>query len=206
MVSSDQRRVTPFADDEARFRAGRIGMWLFLASLAMLFAASLVGFVVLRIQLRDVWPQDMPPLPGMMVLSTAVLVASSGPMVGASWAAKWDMSGALRVALLVTLLFGLAFLFMQALAWRDWLPLMAERLGQTAGARDHRYALASFFILTGLHAAHVIGGLVFLIMALANAFRFTAGRNRALVNHVALYWHFLDGVWLVLYATLLIGL
>ena len=82
------RRQTPFDNPIARFLAGRFGVWLFLISLGMLFGATLLGFLVIRIQNHDAWPKDLPGLPSLLWVSTLLLMLSSVTMQGAVGAAR----------------------------------------------------------------------------------------------------------------------
>ena len=68
-------KKNPFSDPRLRFEAGKLGMWLFLASLAMLFGATVIGFIVIRLQTDD-WPATLPPLPPILWLSTLLLLLS----------------------------------------------------------------------------------------------------------------------------------
>lgn len=180
-------------------------MRVFLVSLGMLFAASLVGFAVVRWQLgqRSLWPADLPPLPSGLLLSTLILIASSVTM---QWALNGIRAGRgerLRSGLLLTMLLGIGFLLMQMRCWLVWLAPISQQWSQ---ADEFRFALTSFYVLTGLHALHVVGGIVPMAIVTRNAFRdaysadFFPG-----VQYTAMYWHFLGAVWIILYAALWIG-
>lgn len=196
-------RKNPFTDYSGSFVAGRFGMWLLLLSLGMLFGASLIGFLVIRIQLADVWPAGSFRLPRLLWLSTAVLLASSGTMHVASIAARQGLRSRLSKALLATFMLGCAFLAVQVICWLDGLAQL--RLLWLESERQ-RFALTGFFVFSGVHALHVIGGLIPLALVTYRAFagRYTAVRHAG-VHYTAMYWHFLDGVWIVLFTTLLIG-
>ena len=197
------QRITPFDNPAARFIAGRFGVRLFLASLAMLFLATIVGFIVIRVQLRGVWPGDLPALPPVLWISTAVLGLSSVTHQWGLAGIRLGQSGRLRAAMWMTTALALMFLALQSAAWLAWLGVASSRWSESA---EHRFALTSFYIMTGLHALHVIGGLVPMIIVTAGAGR---DRYRAEdhggVAHCAMYWHFLGAVWAMLYITLLIG-
>ena len=97
---------------------------------------------------------------------------------------------------------GFGFLAVQALCWIEWMGPLKQALVETQKA----YVLTSFYVLTGIHALHVIGGLVPLGVITINAFRGAYGPgDHAGIGYCATYWHFLDGVWLILFATLMIG-
>lgn len=197
--STSTKRVTPFADPHARFRAGRFGMGVFLVSLAMLFIGGLLGYLVIWLQTQP-WPTSIPPLPASLWLSTAILLLSSLTMHLAVRGAREDRQAMLRAGMLLTTYLGIAFLLIQSYAWITWLEPVSR---QWSKSNDFRFALAGFFVLTGIHAAHVIGGLVPLIITTRHAFRglYSSERNAG-IHYAAMYWHFLDAVWLVLFATL----
>jgi cytochrome c oxidase subunit 3 len=196
------RRVTPFGDHASRFGAGRLGLSIFLVSLAMLFAASLLGFVIIRIQTRAYWP-ELPSLPAGLWLSTIVLIVSSITM-------QWALSGIragdqrrLRIGMILTFSLGVAFLLIQTACWVKWFQTVSPFWTDSG---EVRYALTNFYVLTGLHALHVIGGIIPMVIVMRHAF---GGQYRTEshsgVHYIAMYWHFLDVVWIILFLTLLIG-
>ncbi len=195
------RRVTPFADPLARQAAGTVGMRLFLVSLGVLFGASVIGYVSIRL-LAIRGPLDVPPLPRGLWLSTLVLVASSGTMQLGLIAARRGGQGPLRAAMAATTALGAAFLAVQALCWIQWAGPMRDSLSDT----ERVFVLTSFYVLTGLHVLHVLGGLAALSVVTARSFAggYSAEAHAGVI-YCAMYWHFLDAVWLVLFATLLIG-
>jgi heme/copper-type cytochrome/quinol oxidase subunit 3 len=130
-------------------------------------------------------------------VSTLALLVSSFTMQRAVAAGR---SGDPRQGgmMVVTVLLALAFLVMQGVAWAQ---LVRENLTIT----DNLYAW-SFYVLTGLHAAHVIGGLPPMAITTWRAMRGRYGPdNHRGIVYCAMYWHFLDAVWIVLYATLWFG-
>ena len=192
----------PFATPRARFLAGRMGMWLFLLSLGMLFAASVIGYLVVRLT-SDVWPENLPDLPGMLWVSTGIILCSSLTMQGALESIRSAKGDWLNRAMAMTFALGLGFLVVQAFCWSGWLTQIQSHWGESA---EYRFALTSFYVLTGVHAAHVIGGLIPMGVVLKRslAHRYTNSHHSG-VYYVTMYWHFLGGVWIVLYTTLLLG-
>ena len=187
----------PFVDDRASFSAGRFGVRLFLASLAMLFAATIIGFVVIRVQLgeRGEWPV-LPPLPQWLWLSTALLAVSSATVQASVGAWRSQRTALARAAFGTTFLLGLVFLAIQTVSWLGWL----RSLGDTMAASDaQRFAYTAFYVLTGTHALHVIGGLLPMSFVLVRPLG-------PAVRYCAMYWHFLGVVWLGIYVSLLIGM
>lgn len=176
-------------------------MYLFLATLSILFAASILLYVILRLQAADWPPADLPPLPTALIYSTLVLAISSATMQFAVVSARRNRSSALAVSLLFTLLLGLVFLAIQSLAWMQLVDAH-ERLAVDLGVHP-RFMLTAFYVLTALHAIHVVGGLIPLAVTTRCAFigRYTPS-SHAGVLYTAMYWHFLGIVWLALLLTL----
>lgn len=173
-----------------------MGMWVFLVVLGVFFASTMIAFVAVRLDLADSrdWSRTGdPPLPAILLWSTAALAVSSG----AIWRAQRLASrgGEPRAWLAGALLFGLVFLSLQSLAW-----LTLWRDGLTA--RSDLYAW-TFHVLTGLHAAHLLAGLGVLGWVawrkVGDEDRF---RRRAQVRYAAMYWHFLGVAWLAFYGLL----
>jgi cytochrome c oxidase subunit 3 len=157
-----------------------------LVGIATLFLAFLLAFVLLRRNAGE-WPPAGAPLPPKgLWASTATILASSFTLSRASHAPS---PASRRRRLATTLALGLAFLLLQALLWRDLL-----RAGLTTDSSAYG---ALFYSLTGLHALHLVAGLVFLGVALA--LRSPHPTTQLLC---ALYWHFLGALWLVLFAVL----
>lgn len=176
--------------------AGRLGVRLFLASLSVLFAASIVGYLAVRLRAEQWPPPGMPPLPAGLWVSTLVILLCSGTIHGAVTAVRRDCAPHTRLWLVLTLALGSLFLVLQG--W-NWWQMVAARM--PVGTRN-LYAF-TFYTLTGLHAVHVVGGLVFLGAVTHQSFRRVP--SRAHVQYCASYWHFLDVVWLILFVVLVVG-
>jgi cytochrome c oxidase subunit III len=176
--------------------AGRLGMAVFLVSLSMLFAASMVGYLVVRLRAEAWPPPGMPRLPSGLWVATAVIVGCSVTIHRALLAARRGLQQPMVRWLGATLGLGALFLILQAM---NWWGLITARMPMQANL----YAF-TFYMLTGLHAAHVIGGLIPLGVVTSKARRgaYSAGSHPG-VEYSAMYWHFLDAVWLVMFATLL---
>ena len=169
----------------------RTGLRVFLAVVGSLFALFISAYAI-RMQMPD-W-RDV-PLPNVVWLNTIMLILSSIALHDAGKAAARGDGAALRLGLLAAGVTALAFLSGQLLAWHQL----------TTGG----YLLASnsanafFYVLTGVHGVHVIGGMVALSRAIAGAWRDAPPeRLRLSVRLCATYWHFLLFVWLVLLSIL----
>lgn len=178
--------------------AGVLGMRIFLATLGMLFVASLFGYVIIRMRAPQWPPAGMPPLPPGLWVATAVIVACSVSIHRALANIRLGQTSGASRALTVTFVLGLVFLVLQALNWSALV-----RANVTATTKN-LYAF-TFYMLTGLHAAHVVGGLIPLGIVRARTARGKYGSGwHPGIQYCAMYWHFLDAVWLVLFAILVI--
>jgi len=177
--------------------AGVLGMWVFLAMLAVLFLASIVGYLVVRLKATDWPPPGMPRLPSGLWLATFVLLAASVTIHRALRAIRAGERAASTRWLATTLALALAFVAVQS--W-NWLGLIRAHVT----AASNLYAF-TFFMLTGLHAAHVMGGIALLAVVLARSIRgrYGSGHHPGF-TYAAMYWHFLDAVWLLLFAVMVV--
>ena len=174
---------------------GRLGMMLLIATEASFFVYLLFSYFYLASMARGSWPPDGNPALRLSLPNTIVLIVSSGTMWWAEAGIKRGQQGRLRLGLLVTLLLGLLFLALQGLEYSH----------QKFTPATHAYG-SLFFTITGFHGAHVAAGLLMNIFVQARAWagHFTATRHLALSN-VALYWHFVDIVWIIVFLSLYIS-
>ena len=102
----------------------------------------------------------------------------------------------------VTLALGFAFLAVQTIAWSQWVG----PTGEVLQGSNRVFLVTSFYVLTAVHAAHVVGGLIPMTVVAVRARRgaYTADHHAG-VEYCAMYWHFLDVVWVILFTLLLIG-
>lgn len=167
-------------------RAYRTGMALALLGISMLFVAFTSAYIV-RSGLSNDWqPIELPPL---LWWNAAVLLASSLTIERTRSALTRGLRAQCNRWLSLTAALGLAFLVGQLAAWR-----------QLAG---HGIYLATnpsssfFYLLTGAHAVHLFGGLLALLYIVWEAWRYRLGpTKRTLVEVTAMYWHFMDGLWI----------
>jgi cytochrome c oxidase subunit 3 len=178
------------------YKAGtnRLGLWLFLLSDAFVFA----GLLTTRINLLGLTRPHLNQLLGLVV--PAVLLISSFFMNrGETAMAHGDKKGFITNAL-ITFVLGLGFLL--GVVAVEWPTAAAEGLTASSGT-----AGAVFYMMTGMHAFHVFTGLIFLLVIINNARKdvYSADKHWG-VEAVAVYWHFVDLVWIFFYPALyLIG-
>jgi cytochrome c oxidase subunit 3 len=169
----------------------RFGMRLLLLSLGILFAAALAGYLIIRSR-AEVWPPPgSPALPAGLWVSTAILAVLSGVLVMAVRRARAARASETARLLAAATTLGAAFLVAQA---ANWLRLDA--------AAERTMLVFGFWMLTVLHALHVLGGLVPLAIATARADRGRYLADPEPVELVASYWHFLGVTWLAIFAAL----
>jgi cytochrome c oxidase subunit III len=172
-----------------------LAMMFFLAAETMFFAGLISAFFVLRLA-APVWPPPLQPRLPILVtgLNTLVLLTSSVAMIGALRAGRRADGRALVERLAAAAGLGALFLAVQGY---EWARLIQYGLTVTSGAYG-----ATFYTLIGVHAAHVFGALVWLsvTLLLAARGRFADGRLTRL-RACATYWHFVVGLWPILYVT-----
>jgi len=172
------------------------GMLLFVTTEAAVFLVLLAAYFYVRVHATGGWPPAGEEKPKLLIPSimTGLLMISSVPAYWAERSAKRGRQGSLKLALAATFVLGAAFLGLQAWEYSDSLGRMSPH--------DSAYA-SLFYTIAGVHGAHVAGGLVVLIwtFVMALAGKFTPARNLA-VQNVALYWHFVHGVWLAIFGSL----
>src|SRR6186997_1288989 len=194
---ADTHHGPPIANKSSRIDASVLGMFLFIASEAMLFGAFFTAYFFVRVVNPDAEPWPLPPfhLPVFVAgVNTVVLLTSSFTMHWALQAIKRGNRAGMQAGLVLTLALGLTFLLTQA---REY-----SRIGFT----PHDGSFGSvFFGLTGLHGAHVFVGLTLLTFVAIRAFRghFTPDHHHG-VEIAGIYWHFVDVMWIVVYTTVYI--
>ncbi len=168
------------------------GMVLFLASEVMFFGALFGAYFFLR-STTSPWPPDGVRLDALEpVLATALLVASSGTVQLAERSAERADPRRASLLLLATVALGLVFLGSQVRTW----------FTDEFGIASHAYGTL-FYAMTGFHALHVSAGLILMVAVLpVTLAAIRTGRSRGPLTATIYYWHFVDVVWLGLFATL----
>jgi cytochrome c oxidase subunit 3 len=172
----------------------KFALWLFLVTVLMIFAALTSAYIVR--QAEGNWLEY--ELPEIFWVTSGIVLLSSVSMQVAYFAAKKDNFIGLRIAMVLTVLLGFAFLVGQ---WYSWVALVDREVffvGNPAGS--------FLYVFTGLHALHLISGVIFLIIVLISTFRYKV-HSQALntLEMATTYWHFLGGLWLYLFLFLLLN-
>jgi heme/copper-type cytochrome/quinol oxidase subunit 3 len=175
----------------------KLGMWLFLASEVMLFGSLFSSYALLRSGAMT-WP-DQSSIVNVPLASvnTLVLIASSVLILRSAAAARADNVAAFRRLMATTALLGLMFLTIKSFEYR----------GELAGGL--RPSMSNFvglyFVMTFLHAVHVAGGVLvalFLCGPGASMARSDTARFTGRVECAAIYWNFIDVIWILMFVVL----
>jgi cytochrome c oxidase subunit 3 len=172
----------------------KFALWLFMVTVVMIFA-SLTSAYIVR-QSEGNWLEF--DLPSIFWYTSGIIVLSSITLHWAYSSAKKDDLQALRIGMVITSILGLAFLIGQ---WYSWIALVDRDVffvGNPAGS--------FLYVFTGLHALHLISGVIFLIIVLISSFRYQVhSKNFDTMEMCVTYWHFLGGLWLYLFMFLLLN-
>jgi cytochrome c oxidase subunit 3 len=208
-----QTIVTDWSSDKQTFRVpwGKAMMWIFLLSDTFIFTCFLTGYMNVRISTPVPWPNPSEvfaltvggvSVPLLLIgIMTFDLITSSGTMaLAVNYGYRKDR-GRAAALMFLTAAFGAIFVGMQAFEWskliieegiRPWgNPLGASQFG------------ATFFMITGFHGLHVSAGVVYLSIVAMKVLRGDyerGGGNYEIVEIAGLYWHFVDLVWVFIFA------
>lgn len=174
---------------------GKLGMWLFLAGDAMSFGGLIVGYGILRYASPS-WPVPAEVLGiNLTALMTFLLIVSSVTMVKGLSACQHGDKAGFNKFMGLTIIGGLIFLGLQAY---EWTHLINDILPKYNLSFSKDLFATTFFVLTGFHGMHVSGGVIYNTCVLV-----AVNRGRYEAKHVeiaGLYWHFVDLVWVFIFA------
>ena len=174
----------------------RLGAWIAISSILMLFVALASAYIVRSASGNDWQPIAMPKV---LWLSTALILISSLTMEISRRSLKQQSDAGYGRWLIITIALGLAFLASQLIAWR-------QLVRQGAYLASNPYN-SFFYLFTAAHGLHLLGGIVALSYLLLRTMRkpgtVEAGLRRAgAAGAATIYWHFMDGLWVVLFLLL----
>jgi len=189
---------------------GKAMMWIFLLSDTFIFSCFLISYMNVRISTTEMWPnpsivfglnvfgRDIPLF--LIALMTMILITSSGTMAMAVNYGYRRARGKTAALMFATAALGVSFVSMQAFEWtklivgegvRPWgNPMGAPQFGST------------FFMITGFHGLHVTCGVIYLMVIAIRLLRgkYERAGSYQIVEIVGLYWHFVDLVWVFIFA------
>ncbi|SRR6266496_2600434 len=182
-------------DRNSRVTRYRLGMWVALASILMMFTALSSAYVVRSASANDWVPLAMPRV---LLLSTTLILVSSATLEAARRKLRAGFASGYGGWLLLTVALGFGFLVSQLLAWRQFV-----RQGIFLASNPHS---SFFYLLTATHGLHLLVGLLALTVLLVRS-RYAekpakAGRRLAATEAISIYWHFMDALWIYLFLLL----
>jgi cytochrome c oxidase subunit III len=207
-----------FATEEQQRDASSFGMWIFLGTEVMFFGGLFVSYLIYRLwYFGDFGAASKSINAALGGTNTAVLICSSLTVVLAIWSAQTARRGMLLVMLALTMLFGVVFLGIKGVEYKDKfdehhvpgasfsfqnVPIPGHP-DQYANPQHAQIFFALYFIMTGLHALHMVVGLGIFTWLFVSAWkgRFTPEYHTPL-EIGGLYWHFVDIIWIYLFPLL----
>ena len=204
--------VSDWSSDREAFHVswGKAMMWIFLLSDTFIFGSFLTGYMTVRTSTTVPWPnpsevfalhvagKDIPLL--LIAIMTFILISSSGTMAMAvNCAYRRDRVNAAAL-MFVTAAFGEMFVFMQAFEWSKL--ILDEGVRPWANPMGAAQFGSAFFMITGFHGLHVTAGVIYLIVVATRVLRgkYEKSGNYQIVEIAGLYWHFVDLVWVFIFA------
>ncbi len=188
---------------------GKAMMWIFLLSDTFIFSCFLTGYMSVRISTTATWPNPSEvfaltiggvSIPLILIaIMTFVLISSSGTMAMAvNFAYRRDRVRCAAL-MLTTAAFGATFVGMQAFEWSKLIAEGVRPWGNPLGAAQFG---ACFFMITGFHGLHVSVGVIYLSIVAFKVLRgdYEKRGNYQIVEITGLYWHFVDLVWVFIFA------
>ncbi|MNM61497.1 Cytochrome bo(3) ubiquinol oxidase subunit 3 [compost metagenome] len=184
-------------------------MWIFLLSDTFIFTCFLTGYMSVRMTITSAWPnpsevfaltiggKEIPLI--LIAIMTFVLISSSGTMAMAVNFAYRRNRAKTAALMLATAALGVTFVGMQAFEWSKLIAEGVRPWGNPMGAAQFG---ASFFMITGFHGLHVSIGALYLSIVALKVWRgdYERSGNYQNVEIAGLYWHFVDLVWVFIFA------
>ena len=204
--------VTDFSADRQSFHVpwGKAMMWIFLLSDTFIFSCFLVSYMKVRLSTTVPWPnpsevfgltvfgQSVPLL--LIAIMTFILITSSGTMaLAVNFGSRKDRKKTFWL-MVATAALGASFVGMQAFEWSKLIMEGVRPWENPFGAPQFG---SSFFMITGFHGMHVSAGVIYLLVIanrVRNGFYEKRGGNYEIVEVTGLYWHFVDLVWVFIFA------
>jgi cytochrome c oxidase subunit 3 len=172
----------------------KFAMWLFMISVTMIFASLTSAYIVKKAEGN--W--SLIEFPSMFAVTSVLIVLSSLTIHFAYVSAKRNNLLNIRIGLVVTGILAILFTLGQYMSWGQLVDQEVFFVGNPAGS--------FIYVFTGLHAAHLVGGLIFLVVVLYNSFKYKVhSKSLSQMEMCITYWHFLGGLWLYLYLFLILN-
>ena len=203
--------VEDWVNDKETFHVpwGKVMMWIFLVSDTFIFSSFLVGYMNVRRTTTDPWPypsevfalelfsNNVPLI--LIAIMTFILITSSGTMALAVRYAHFKDKKKIFILMCVTAAFGASFVGMQAFEWTKLISEGVRPWGNPWGAPQFG---SVFFMVTGFHGLHVSCGVIYLLTVATKVLKghYDVKGDYSIVEITGLYWHFVDLVWVFIFA------
>lgn len=181
------------ASPAVAYEAAKLGIWTFLATEVLLFGGLFTAYILFRLKYPAMFHEDHLYLDRILgMANTVVLITSSLTVALAIASIRKGKQGLLKLFLSLTILLAGVFL---AIKYLEWSEKFAHGLHP---GTDIFFSL--YFVMTGLHGLHVLGGMLVLgaVLLLASRGRFSESYHTP-VEISGLYWHFVDLIWIYLF-------
>jgi len=199
MINMEHGSIIEHRDDEA----SRIGMWLFIFTELFLFAGLFLVFTVYRIKYHDGFHLAAKELNVTIGTINSIILLFSGMTMGISYLTIQKGKNKITLIMLaMTILLGIIFLVNKYFEWRvkfehGLFPGSSELISLSKG--DVMF-FGLYFFMTGLHALHLIAGLIFIAIVFWAVIRSRVHSAKfALLENCSLYWHLVDLIWIFLF-------
>jgi cytochrome c oxidase subunit 3 len=208
MAESHSGLLHHFDDPEQQLEASRIGMWIFLATEIMFFGGMFMGYILYRTDYSAVFANASNHLDVLLGgINTAVLICSSFTMALAVHGAQSGKRNALVAFLLLTIILGSVFLGIKFTEYyfkfEEHLVPGSSFIYEGALAKPAEMFFSFYFVMTGMHALHMIIGIGLLTSLIIRSLRgLFSPSYYTPVELTGLYWHFVDIVWIFLFPLL----
>jgi cytochrome c oxidase subunit 3 len=206
-----QSVVQDWSDQKQAFHVpwGKLMMWIFLISDTFIFSCFLVGYMNVRMTTTDPWPypsevfaltlfgKNIPLI--LIAIMTFILITSSGTMALAVRYSHFRDKKKIAMFMFCTAALGASFVGMQAF---EWTKLISEGVRPWSNPFGAPQFGSVFFMVTGFHGLHVSIGVLYLSIVASKVLKgdYDRKNNYDIVEIAGLYWHFVDLVWVFIFA------
>jgi cytochrome c oxidase subunit III len=206
-----QSVVQDWSDQKQAFHVpwGKLMMWIFLISDTFIFSCFLVGYMNVRMTTTDPWPypsevfaltlfgKNIPLI--LIAIMTFILITSSGTMALAVRYSHFRDKKKIALFMFCTAALGASFVGMQAF---EWTKLIGEGVRPWSNPFGAPQFGSVFFMVTGFHGLHVSIGVLYLSIVASKVLKgdYDRKNNYDIIEIAGLYWHFVDLVWVFIFA------
>ncbi|TAH25605.1 MAG: heme-copper oxidase subunit III [Cytophagales bacterium] len=195
-IKSDSS-LSNFPERPLSMHPKKFALWLFICTVIMIFGALTSAFIVRKADGN--WLEF--ELPVLLWVNTIIILFSSATLQWSYFSAKRDNINNLKIGIAITFFLGILFVIGQFYAWKELVSM-----GVYFGGSSSNPSGSFIYVLTGLHALHLVSGIIFLLFVLVASFQYKVhSKNMVRIEMCATYWHFLDFLWIYLFGFLILN-